>query len=124
VETDCSDGVDNDGDALIDCLDPDCTHKSCDGSTPAAVCCGTGSNAAVCKDLASDSNNCGGCGLACKSGGCQATSASGVPSGRCGCGAPPKCPMSQSCSGSICGCGSAADCASGEQCSQSVCRYP
>lgn len=33
VETDCSDGIDNDGDGLIDCADPDCYLASNSGAT-------------------------------------------------------------------------------------------
>jgi hypothetical protein len=124
-EVNCADGVDNDGDGLIDCMDPDCTHKPCSTATPAAVCCGIGSSAAQCKNLSADANNCGGCGVTCRGGSCQAMSASGTTSGQCSCGGPNKCPSApaQSCSGGYCACASAADCASGQQCSSAVCHY-
>ncbi|PAA92813.1 hypothetical protein BOX15_Mlig024160g3 [Macrostomum lignano] len=38
IEKDCSDGVDNDGDGLVDCFDPDCCHQT-DCAT-AATCKG------------------------------------------------------------------------------------
>jgi hypothetical protein len=122
-ETACDDGLDNDGDGATDCMDPDCTHRPCSATTPAALCCGIGSSAAQCKNLAADSSNCGGCGVACRGGACQAVSASGAPSGHCSCGGPDKCPGSESCSGSSCACSSATDCASGEQCTGGVCHY-
>ncbi|XP_019739458.1 teneurin-1 [Hippocampus comes] len=34
METDCSDGTDNDGDGLIDCVDPDCCEQLSCGSDP------------------------------------------------------------------------------------------
>uniref|UniRef100_H3DEB4 Teneurin transmembrane protein 1 n=1 Tax=Tetraodon nigroviridis TaxID=99883 RepID=H3DEB4_TETNG len=34
METDCSDGADNDGDGLIDCVDPDCCEQLSCGSDP------------------------------------------------------------------------------------------
>uniref|UniRef100_A0A8C6U495 Teneurin transmembrane protein 1 n=1 Tax=Neogobius melanostomus TaxID=47308 RepID=A0A8C6U495_9GOBI len=34
METDCSDGTDNDGDGLVDCVDPDCCEQLSCGSDP------------------------------------------------------------------------------------------
>ena len=40
LETDCADGLDDDGDTLIDCADPDCaTDAACIVSPPGAVTC-------------------------------------------------------------------------------------
>jgi hypothetical protein len=124
-ETNCSDGIDNDGDGVTDCMDSDCTFKSCSASATASVCCGIGTNATMCKNLATDSSNCGGCGAACHQGSCQAASASGVPSGRCTCGGNQKCPggLTQTCNGGTCACSSAADCEPGQQCGGGVCHY-
>jgi hypothetical protein len=121
TETDCSDGIDNDGDGQADCLDSDCAHKACSAGAPASVCCGSS-----CINLATDSNNCGGCGTACRGGACQAASSSGIPSGACICGGAKKCPTApaQSCSGGTCACSTASECESGQQCSGGVCRYP
>jgi hypothetical protein len=124
TETSCGDGFDNDCDGLTDCADPDCSAKPCNSAQPAAVCCGTGASAG-CRNLATDAANCGGCGLACRGGNCQAASASGTPSGHCTCGGPDKCPITgQSCQNGTCDCQGAAECAPAQQCSANVCRYP
>ena len=38
-ESDCADGVDDDGDGLADCADADCDVKPCDGGTCAQAAC-------------------------------------------------------------------------------------
>ncbi len=38
VESVCYDGLDNDGDALTDCYDPDCNGKQCDESNSSKLC--------------------------------------------------------------------------------------
>jgi hypothetical protein len=41
TETNCADGIDNDGDGLRDCLDPDCDGKACKKKTDAGLADGT-----------------------------------------------------------------------------------
>ena len=69
----CSDGVDNDGDAYVDCDDQDCSifavcaggdaDADADSCTDGLVDCGDG----TCRDLESDDENCGRCGALCDS---------------------------------------------------------
>ncbi|MGA1393845.1 MAG: SUMF1/EgtB/PvdO family nonheme iron enzyme, partial [Phycisphaerales bacterium] len=58
----CGDGVDDDGDGLIDCDDPDCFAE--------LGCCPDGQAACggACVDLATDLANCGECGVVCDDG--------------------------------------------------------
>jgi hypothetical protein len=119
----CGDGLDNDCDGSVDCADSDCATKQC-GAAANNVCCGTS-----CVNLATDSLNCGGCGLACQNGkACSATGAA-PPSGRCICAAAGDCPSgsSQTCTSSgntRCSCNNNnAQCASGETCSSNYCHY-
>ncbi len=56
AESDCTDGIDNDGDLLVDCLDPSCDLQPCDdglfcntGETCQAATC-TGGTAVTCDD--------------------------------------------------------------------------
>ncbi len=141
-ESSCSDGVDNDGDGLVDCLDPDCQHRDCSATLGAAVCCGTGTNATVCKNLAADPANCGGCGITCPTASgvtCTAVGTAPNLSGQCTCpgNLDSQCPTPsgasrQACSGSklTCNCeGTGAECASGQSCvggsgNSSYCAYP
>lgn len=126
TETSCGDGLDNDCDGLVDCNDPDCLHKSCgDATRPSAICCGTGSNASVCKDL-DQNGNCGACGQICSKGCVPVTTTGGIHTGACACtGQSNGCPNSQTCSGGACVCGSSAQCLGGATCSgsPSVCHY-
>ncbi|MFM1889685.1 MAG: hypothetical protein RLZZ565_442, partial [Planctomycetota bacterium] len=58
----CGDGVDDDGDGVIDCDDPDCLAE--------LGCCPDGQAAcgSACVDLATDPANCGECGVVCDDG--------------------------------------------------------
>lgn len=116
AETACNDGADNDGDGQVDCVDTQCNRRQC-GATAASVCCGAG-----CRNLAADSNNCGGCGTVCQQG-CVAATSSGTPSGRCACNGNGQCSHGQSCAGSLCACSAANECATGQTCGTSTCRY-
>ncbi len=51
-ETSCADGLDNDGDGLIDCADPDCDSQPCanGGTCAMSTCRGTRSEAGLCDD--------------------------------------------------------------------------
>jgi hypothetical protein len=116
VVEDCTDGADNDCDGLADCEDDRCLHQACDASRPAAVCCGLG--VGECRDLASDEENCGGCGSACGGGeSCQAAGGSGW----CTCDGDGDCPTPasgtrQDCSSGHCECSSNSQCADGQSC--------
>jgi hypothetical protein len=116
TETLCNDAVDNDGDGQTDCADAQCARKQC-GASAAQVCCGT-----LCRNLSTDSNNCGGCGIACQQG-CSAATSSGVPSGRCNCNGNGQCSLGQTCSGGQCACSAANQCAAMQTCGTSACRY-
>ena len=56
AERTCDDGVDNDGDELTDCDDPDCARQACAAGVPGAVCvdgggdCRGGEPVALCGD--------------------------------------------------------------------------
>jgi hypothetical protein len=86
------------------------------------VCCGTGSpSSAFCKNLGTDSANCGGCGITCPSGQCRAVS---NYSGQCNCSFS-SCPLGQRCqpNQNVCQCRNTSECASSETCLSSSCRY-
>jgi hypothetical protein len=123
IETNCANLIDDDGDGLTDCADPDCANKRCAG-LGVPVCCGTS-----CFDTAQSPLNCGGCGLACATGQiCTSVSTGTAITGTCGCFAT-SCPGSQICFGnSFCTCSSQNDCATGEVCDtgggHGACRYP
>ncbi len=130
AETNCFDGLDNDGNGLIDCADPACLHKHCtSGATSASVCCGTGPNATFCKNLGTDSANCGACGTACTSGACAPANSGSFYSGQCTCpGGGSQCPSGpgnvQTCTTGACNCGDDNDrCQSGAVCATIVCHY-
>src|SRR6185436_14425059 len=91
-ETNCTNGTDEDGDALTDCADADCLHRTC-GGTATSICCGIGTNALVCKDIASDATNCGICGAVCGAGKtCSSITIGSVVAGRCSCTVDTDCP--------------------------------
>jgi hypothetical protein len=121
TETICDDGIDNDGDGLTDCADPDCLHKTCVAGT-GDVCCGTS-----CVDITADPNNCGGCGMSCGNNSCNPVFVLSTPSGACTCGIGASCPLLQKCGpANLCACQMSSQCAAGETCSPSflVCFYP
>jgi hypothetical protein len=129
TETNCGDGVDDDCDGLVDCLDPDCLHKACNGV--GTVCCSTAANATACKNITNDAANCGVCGAVCASGTCSPKSGSGYSSGQCTCTT--SCPKpgnvtSQTCSTGLCTCGDDNDrcgaaSGNGSTCAVSFCHY-
>ena len=126
VEQDCFDGIDNDGDLLTDCEDPDCALRSCHLPYNDHVCCAQSANG--CTAL-SAVDNCGGCGIRCASGQlCVEQPVLGGFTGYCACNVVAGCPESQSCfAGSACACSGDDTCASGETCDHSlaygVCHY-
>ncbi|HEY0882672.1 MAG TPA: hypothetical protein VGD87_14120 [Archangium sp.] len=186
-ETTCGDGLDDDCDSQVDCLDTDCanlgcsdrdactTGETCQGGTcrgGTAVVCNTPPNACrsrtgncepatgnclyapvadgascgtaasdrccngACRDLTTDTTDCGGCGLACGSGQvCQPINQSACgaepidTSGRCSCSASAPCPNGQVCTSGYCRPAAADDCAPGQQVGdggfgcQTYCRY-
>lgn len=119
-ETNCADNLDNDGDHVTDCADPDCQGRTCLGNgTP--VCCG-----GSCVDTSLSKAHCGGCDLACTSPSvCLNVGASGHITGVCSC-AGTSCPGSQTCAFNSCRCSGPQDCAPGEVCDSIsfACRYP
>jgi hypothetical protein len=134
VQENCTDGVDNNGDGLVDCEDPDCALKRCQPSSLSDfVCCSQSPTGCV---ALSSADNCGGCGIQCTSGAlCVEQPVAGGFSGYCACNVEPACPSSgagvtsaQTCfAGSACACSTNDGCAAGETCDHSlaygVCRY-
>jgi hypothetical protein len=120
VETICDDQIDNDGDGLTDCQDPDCLHRFCMLGNASFVCCGT-----MCIDISSDPKNCGGCGTVCSSGSCVSTGVSGTTlvTGTCRCDGTNLCPNGQNCAQFQCVCGPSNQCGADESCNF-VCFYP
>lgn len=84
------------------------------------MCCGTGTNATVCKDLSADQQNCGASGQECAgTQSCHSQTSGTVTSGTCGCSTGSQCPTGQSCrtTSDLCDCeGSSSTCASGQTC--------
>ncbi len=133
-EENCADGIDNDGDTLIDCEDPDCAQRACQTSALSDfVCCSQSATGCV---ALSTPDNCGGCGIHCASGAlCVEQPIGGGFSGYCACNIEPACPSTgsgvttaQTCfAGSACACSTNDSCAAGEVCDHSlaygVCRY-
>lgn len=128
-ETNCYDGVDNDGDGKIDCVDPDCSHKQCTAvANSRSVCCGAGPNATNCKNLGTDAANCGACGITCASGSCQTADEGGRYTGKCTCpSGTAQCPSigdGQVCNTGLCSCNDNDNaCGSGGICGVTLCHY-
>jgi hypothetical protein len=107
-----------------------CLHRQCtSGSTSSSVCCGTGPNATVCKNLGTDPANCGYCGGSCESGTCVATTEDNHYSGVCSCsGGGSQCPMpasQQQCATGKCTCNDDNNrCGAGSTCGNDLCYYP
>jgi hypothetical protein len=136
----CADGCSNDGDALVDCDDPDCASEpSC------AVDCADGRTACVddCVDLRTSPSHCGRCDAACSPGtictsgscaplpecpaeGCPLGSICDLASDHCvaGCTGDAGCPSGQICESRSCvdGCRDDAACGSGRICDAMMCR--
>lgn len=60
TESRCDDGMDDDCDGQADCADADCNNQQC-SAVGTSRCCSS-----VCVDIATDPNNCAGCGQVCE----------------------------------------------------------
>lgn len=114
-ETNCANGLDDDGDHLVDCEDPDCEARACPG-LGSRVCC-----AKSCINPTSDAMNCGGCGLQCGSGQtCNSIAlGGGRTTGTCTCASGLSCPMGQTCAAFSCTCSASSMCAKNSVCDTS-----
>ncbi len=114
-ETNCANGLDDDGDTLVDCDDPDCETRACPGLGSRVCCSGS------CVNPTSDAMNCGGCGLHC--GAAQTCNSIALGGGRltgtCTCTNGNSCPMGQSCTALSCTCSAMSMCAANGVCDSS-----
>lgn len=134
----CADGLDDDGNGLVDCADPACRFRPCVAGSQASVCCGSGADAS-CIDITTNSQNCGACGVPCDTGrNCAPITVGGFLSGQCGCSGDPDCPQphigglteDQNCYSGRCECDTVVECGTAQHCTRQeghsgpgVCHY-